>query len=223
MHTLEITQHKIAAAAKRAGREPQGVKLVAVSKGQPGDKIRAAYAAGLRAFGENYAQELLEKQAELGGLNIEWHFLGHLQTNKIGKILPVIAWLHSLDSLELAGAVQKRAQKPLPCLLEIKLAQDAAKTGLSPQAALDLIPKLKEFSNIDLRGLMTIPPWDPDPEKSRPAFRELFTLLKTVNDRYLYGKPLTELSMGMSHDFEVAIEEGATMVRIGTAIFGERK
>ncbi|MBI4124776.1 MAG: YggS family pyridoxal phosphate-dependent enzyme [Deltaproteobacteria bacterium] len=222
MKTLSSIQQKITAAAKRAGRDPQSVTLVAVSKGQPVDKIRAAYTAGLRAFGENYARELLEKQFALNTLDIEWHFLGHLQKNKVNKILPVISWLHSLDSLELAEAIQQRAEKPLACLLEINLAGEKTKTGLSPEAALDLIPKLKELANIDLRGLMTIPPQDPNPEKSRPYFRKLFLLLKTINDRYLYPKPLTELSMGMSHDFEAAIEEGATIVRIGTAIFGPR-
>ncbi|MBI4124972.1 MAG: YggS family pyridoxal phosphate-dependent enzyme [Deltaproteobacteria bacterium] len=222
MQPLKIIKQKITAAAKRAGRDPQSVALVAVSKGQPVDKIRAACAGGLRAFGENYAQELLKKQAALNTLDIEWHFLGHLQKNKVNKILPVISWLHSLDSLELAQAIHKSAEHPLQCLLEINLAGEKTKTGLAPEAALEMIPKLKEFANVDLRGLMTIPPQDPNPEKSRPYFRKLFSLLKTINDRYLYSKPLTELSIGMSYDFEIAVEEGATMVRVGTAIFGPR-
>lgn len=198
------------------------VLLVTVSKGQPLEKIKAARAAGQRDFGENHAQELIEKAAGLAGTDLCWHFLGHLQTNKLNKVLPLIAWLHSLDSFDLAQAIQKRAKAPLPCLLEIKLSREKTKTGLPSEAALALIPKLKDLDNIDLRGLMTIPPLDPDPEKSRPYFRQLFSLLKTINGRYLYSKPLTELSMGMSRDFEIAIEEGATMVRIGTAIFGER-
>lgn len=199
------------------------VRLVAVSKGQSIEKIIEAAGLGQKDFGESYAQELLEKQAVLKNLGIQWHFLGHLQKNKVNKVLGAIDWLHSLDSLSLAQAIQQRATQPLRCLLQVQMVPGTfLKTGLSPETALDLIPKLRELSNIELRGLMTMPPWDPDPEKSRPFYRKLFTLLKQINDRYLYQKPLAELSMGMSHDFAVAIEEGATMVRIGTAIFGPR-
>lgn len=191
------------------------VSLIAVSKGQPVEKIQAAIEAGQRDFGENYAQELVEKASLLAKENLTWHFLGHLQKNKVNKVLGFISWLHSLDSFELAEAIQKRGTKPLKCLLEINCAKEETKTGLTPKEALALIPKLVPLTNIDLKGLMTMSP--------SSTFKELTLLLKEINERYLYPKPLTELSMGMSSDFEVAIEEGATMVRIGTAIFGARQ
>ncbi len=204
MKTLQQVQRKI----------PKSVRLIAVSKGQPVERIREVLAAGQRDFGENYVQELVEKGAALAGEKMEWHFVGHLQKNKVGKVLGIISWLHSLDSLELAEVIQKRAVAPLKCLLEINLADEKSKTGLSKEEALALIPQLKAFDKIDLKGLMTISPVD--------HFKELFSLLKAINQRYLYPRPLTELSMGMSGDFETAIKEGATMVRIGSAIFGER-
>lgn len=197
-------------------------RLIAVSKGQSLEKIAAAYRAGQRDFGENYVQELLEKAGSLVGRKIEWHFLGHLQRNKVGKVLEVIHWLHSLDSWELAKVIDAKAETPLKCLLEIKLSPEKSKSGLAPKEALALIPKLSELSKIELKGLMTIPPHSENREDSRPYFRQLALLLKEINDRSLYKEPLTELSMGMSGDYEVAVEEGATMVRLGTAIFGER-
>lgn len=191
------------------------VRLIAVSKGQAVDKIQAAIEAGQRDFGENYAQELAEKASLLTKENLTWHFLGHLQKNKVNKVLQFITWLHSLDSFELAEAIHKKASKPLNCLLEINCAKEETKTGLTPTEAFELIDKLIPLTNIDLRGLMTMSP--------SSYFKELSLLLKTINERYLYPRPLTELSMGMSGDFEVAIEEGATMVRIGTAIFGTKQ
>ena len=199
--------------------EEKNVRLIAVSKGQSLEKIKAALQAGQKDFGENYAQELIEKASALAGEKagekIEWHFLGHLQKNKVAKVLGVIEWLHSLDSLELAEAIHKRGQAPLKCLLEINLAEEKTKTGLSPQEALELIPQLAPLTNIDLKGLMTMSP--------SIYFKKLFSLLQEINQRYLYPRPLTELSMGMSSDFEAAIKEGATMVRLGTAIFGSRE
>ena len=212
---IKEIKERIGAAAQKSGRNPQAICLVAVSKGQNIEKIQQAVALGQIDFGENYAQELLEKAPLLNQSNIHWHFLGHLQKNKLGKVLPLIEWLHSLDSFELAQAIDKKATKPLKCLLEMILSSETTKSGLSVEQALEIIPKLKELSNIDLRGLMTMAP--------HPYFKKLFELLKTINQRYLYPKPLTELSMGMSDDFEGAIEEGATIVRVGTAIFGERK
>lgn len=194
---------------------PKNILLIAVSKGQPIAKIKEAILEGQNDFGENYAQELEEKAQVLAGEKIEWHFLGHLQRNKLKKVLPYIEWLHSLDSYALAEAIHQRIAKPLKCLLEINLAKEETKTGLKPKEAMELIPKLIPLTNIDLKGLMTMAP--------ATHFPELFLLLKRINERYLYPRPLTELSMGMSGDFESAIEAGATMVRIGTAIFGERK
>lgn len=224
MNTLKIVRQKAEEAAKRARRDPQSIQLIAVSKGQPLEKIQEAIQAGQSDFGENYAQELLEKIAQLQKTaTVRWHFLGHLQRNKVKKIVEPIEWLHALDSLSLAEQIQIKRTTPLKCLLEIKFSEEETKTGLSVKNALDLIPKLKNLDRIDLQGLMTIPPLNANPENSRPYFKKLFQLLQEINKRGLYLKMLTELSMGMSHDFEVAIEEGSTMVRVGTAIFGERK
>lgn len=215
------------AAARQTDRDPQSVRLIAVSKGQPIEKIREAAAKGQKDFGENYAQELAQKAAALkmesGEEKISWHFLGHLQKNKLGKVLGVIDWLHSLDSFSLAEAIEKRAAKKLNSLLEIKFCDEISKTGLPPEAALQLIPKLNAFEKIELKGLMTMAPLSAGPNEARLVFRKLFELFKTINQRYLYKKALTELSMGMSGDFETAIEEGATMVRIGEALFGKRE
>lgn len=190
------------------------VRLVAISKGQSIEKLKAAIAAGQTEFGENYAQELLTKQIELRKAKIVWHFVGHLQKNKVKKVLGIISWLHSLDSFALAEQIQKNALEPLKCLLEINLAKEETKTGLTPKETLELIPKLIPLTKIDLKGLMTMAP--------SPCFKELVLLLQEINERRLYKNPLTELSMGMSNDFEAAIAAGATMVRIGTALFGKR-
>lgn len=223
MTSLQTIQKRIQAACHRANRNPHEIKLIAVSKGHPIEKIDPIYQAGQRAFGENYVQELLEKQVILHGKKIEWHFLGHLQKNKISKIIDRIDWLHSLDSLKLACSIHKKSEIPLKSLLEIKLAAESGKTGLSPQEAIDLFPKFMALQKIDIRGLMTIPPAGQNPNTARQYFKELFSLLKEINKRYAPEKPLTELSMGMSSDFEIAIEEGSTMVRIGEAIFGKRE
>lgn len=222
MKELQILRSQIEKVAQQTGRDPKIIRLVAVSKGQPLEKMKEAYAQGQKAFGENYVQEWLAKKEKLEELKIEWHFLGHLQRNKVGRVANQIDWLHSLDSWDLAKVLQEKLKKPLPTLLEIKLSADPNKTGLLPEEALGLMPKLKELSNIDLRGLMTIPNVEATPLHTRETFQKLFKLLKEINQRYLYPKALTELSMGMSHDFEIAIEEGATMIRIGEALFGPR-
>lgn len=222
MKELQSLQSKIEKRAQQTGRDPKIIRLIAVSKGQPLEKMKEAYTAGQRAFGENYVQEWLAKKEKLEELKIEWHFLGHLQRNKVGRVANQIDWLHSLDSLSLARVLQEKLERPLPTLLEIKLSADPYKTGLLPEEAFELVPKLKELSNIDLKGLMTIPDVEATPLQTRETFQKLFRLLKEINQRYLYPNPLTELSMGMSHDFEMAIEEGATMIRIGEALFGPR-
>lgn len=226
MIDLDHVRQKMAAAARRCGRDPERLRLIAVSKGQPIEKMRAAFAQGQKDFGENYAQELLEKtaafQTEREGGKFLWHFLGHLQKNKLPKILEGIDWLHSLDSFSLAQAIEKRSGKKLNALLEIKFSEEISKTGLPPDAALQLLPKLNAFEKLEVKGLMMMAPQGAGPEEARPAFQKLFQLLQTINEKGLYKNPLTELSMGMSSDFEAAIEEGATMVRIGEALFGKR-
>lgn len=214
MTNLEEIRRRIQIAAQKSGRNGGDILLIAVSKGQSASKIVEALRHGQTDFGENYVQEMMEKMDNLENEKLDWHFIGHLQTNKVGKIIDRIAWLHSLDSLKLAEAIQKKRSSPLKCLLEINLKDEKSKTGLSKEAAPELISKLGEFSNIDLKGFMTMAP--------HSHFRKCMLFLQEINERHLYRKPLTELSMGMSDDFEEAIAEGATMVRIGESIFGKR-
>lgn len=223
MKNLEAIRQRIAKACRTSNRSPDLVRLIAVGKGQPVEKLEALRQSGQISFGENYGQELAAKAEALRNTGIEWHFLGHLQTNKINRLLPHIAWLHSLDSLQLAEELDKRAARKLNVLLEICFGNEPSKTGLSAEEALQLLPELNRFQNLEVRGFMTIPPQTTSPEETRPYFCQLFELLKESNSGYLYRFPLTELSMGMSGDFEIAIAEGATMVRIGRSLFGERK
>jgi pyridoxal phosphate enzyme (YggS family) len=216
---LQTITEKIRHAAKDCE-----VRLVAVSKTVSTQRIYEAYEAGVRAFGENRIQEALPKIAELAHLNIEWHFIGHLQTNKAKDAVRNFSWIQSIDSLKLLNYVEKEAakqQKPINALLELNLGNEESKSGLSHDAEL---PQLLEASRTlewtKIRGFMIIPPLYEDVEKVRPYFRKLRELKERWQSEY---PELTELSMGMSHDFEVAIQEGATMVRIGSNIFGSRK
>jgi pyridoxal phosphate enzyme (YggS family) len=219
---IASVRERIVRAAERAGRSPESVKLVAVSKRQPADSVREAYRLGLRAFGENYAQELVSKAAEVGHLpGIEWHMIGHLQTNKARLVAPVITVLHTVDSTYLAVEIGKRAAKlarRLDVLIEVNVAKDPAKSGCSPTELQSIIDAVRAAPSLALRGLMTMPPHTDDPEQARPFFAGLRAL------QTLHGgvATLPDLSMGMSHDLESAIAEGASIVRVGTAIFGER-
>lgn len=213
---------RIESAAYKARRDSSPIKLVAVSKTKSATAIREAYEAGQRIFGENYAQEMKEKAQELAGLDIEWHFIGHLQKNKAKIVAPVAACIETIDSVELAEALSRRTDRRIPCLIEVNTGGETAKSGVAPDIACDLARAVLGMQNLSLCGLMTIPPFDPDPEKSRPYFKQLRALLDSLNLKIPMKVPLRELSMGMSHDFETAIEEGATIVRVGTAIFGER-
>lgn len=218
---LEIVQKRIRGAAARAGRDPASIALVAVSKTQPAAAIREAFEAGQRLFGENYAQELRDKAEELKDLGIAWHFIGHLQRNKAKVVAPVAACMESVDSLDLARELARRAPARLRCLIEVNIGGEGSKSGIAPEGVAELARGIRALENLDLAGLMIVPPYDADPEKSRPYFRKI-RLLRDELAR-THGPALPELSMGMSHDVEVAIEEGATIVRIGTAIFGERE
>jgi len=212
----------MAAAAERSGRSPESIILVAVSKLKPAILIRKAFEAGQRVFGENYAQEMRDKAKELEDLDIDWHFIGHLQKNKAKYVAPAVSLVETVDSVELAEVLDRRATGPLNCLIEINVGGELSKAGTDENNFIEVAKHIESLSNLKLRGLMTIPPYDPDPEKSRPYFRKLRELLCRMNDELEPSEPFSELSMGMSHDFEVAIEEGATIVRVGTAIFGER-
>jgi len=201
---------------------PSNVQLIAVSKKQSIEKIREVLQSGHTVFGENYVQELVEKATTLQEEKIEWHMLGHLQKNKINKVLPYISFLHSLDSVELAQQLEKRLTSTLPCYLEINIDNEASKSGVSPKDVEKIVKSISTLQKVKLVGLMTIPPEVEENEASRPYFRQLRLLRDQINESNLLAEPLTELSMGMSHDYPIAIEEGATIVRIGTAIFGER-
>jgi pyridoxal phosphate enzyme (YggS family) len=219
-------RERIAAACARAGRRPEEVRVIAISKTFPAELIRQAYEAGLRDFGENRVQEAAGKRPALSDLTATWHLVGHLQSNKAKPARELFQWIHSVDSLRLAEKLDKVAEsrgERLPVLLEVNLAGEVAKTGTEPSAVAALAEELSRLDTLELRGLMVIPPFLEEPEMVRPYFRRLRELAKEVAARDLPNVSVQELSMGMSHDFEVAIEEGATMVRIGTAIFGPRE
>lgn len=213
---LARVQERVARAAERAGRRPDGVLLIGVSKTVDVARIRAAVAAGVTTLGENRVQEAKSKIAELGRL-AAWHLIGHLQTNKVKDALDLFDLIHSLDRLELARELERRAAaqgRVADALLQVNVAAEASKGGVAPDAVGETLDLIGKLGHVRVRGLMTIPPEVERPEESRPWFRRLRELAER------HGLP--ELSMGMSGDFEVAIEEGATMVRVGTAIFGPR-
>lgn len=211
---LAQIEARIARAAERSGRARRDIRLIGVSKRQPLARLEAAWAAGLRAFGENYAQELGAKAGHPPLARAEWHFIGHLQRNKVKLVLPYATWIHGLDCVALAEVIERRATKPISCLMEVNIAGEPNKHGVAPDDVTQLVEALQGCSHVQLKGLMCMPPPVDTPETNRPHFHRLATLAKTLG--------LAELSMGMSDDFEMAIEEGATMVRIGTAIFGDR-
>jgi len=223
---LQAVLEQAFCAAKRAGRDPKTVKLVAVSKSKPAGMIEEAHRAGLKTFGENYVREFLEKYRKLLPYELRWHFVGHLQRRKVKEIIGKVQLVHSLDSFPLAHEIEKRAAEKnivQKCLLEINIAGEGTKTGIAPDEAASLLREISLLPHLEVTGLMGLPPPFDDPEKSRPFFTELRELKNEINIRKIYPTELTELSMGMSHDFEVAIEEGATYIRVGTAIFGERE
>ncbi|MFY9976634.1 MAG: YggS family pyridoxal phosphate-dependent enzyme [Candidatus Sulfotelmatobacter sp.] len=225
---LAAVGERISAAARRGGRRADEIALMAVGKTQPSDRIRQAYAAGQRLFGENRIQEFAEKAKSLADLtDAEWHMIGHLQTNKAPKAVELFRAVDSVDSVKLAEKLDFTARKigkKIEILIEINVGGEAAKSGVSADShefekLLVLSPRLEALS---IRGLMTVPPFTEDPESARPYFRKLRQLRDTIAARKLPAVSMDELSMGMSHDFEVAIEEGSTCVRVGTAIFGAR-
>jgi pyridoxal phosphate enzyme (YggS family) len=225
---LARVRQRIADAARRAGRPPEEIALMAVTKTFPSEIIREAHAAGHRLFGENRVQEFAEKVRSLANLpGIEFHLIGHLQSNKAAKAAQIFAGIDSVDSLHLADKLNvatKNNAKRLPVLIEINVGGEAAKSGASPgspelEALLSAAPRLE---HLDFRGLMSIPPFTEDPESARLYFRSLRELRDQIAARGLPAVGMDVLSMGMSHDFEIAIEEGSTCVRVGTAIFGPR-
>lgn len=219
---LQAIRERIAAAATRCGRAPSSVDLLAVSKTFPAEVVREAVDAGQLIFGENKVQELLAK-APLLPAKLQWHLIGHLQSNKVRKILPAVQFIHSIGSLDLARGVDRIAAElglHPRVYLEINLASESSKHGFSTEQVRASLEELYTLRSLEIQGLMCIPPFNPDAAKSRPYFVQL-RLLRDELEK-LGGAPLPLLSMGMSHDFEIAIEEGSTIVRVGSAIFGER-
>jgi pyridoxal phosphate enzyme (YggS family) len=214
-------QDRIHTAALRVGRDPSSVTLVAVSKAMPVDAIRQAVEAGATILGENRVQEARDKIAALPGI-ARWHLVGHLQTNKAKFAVQLFDLIHSLDSLKLGQALDRHGQelaKPVRCLIEVNLGGEESKSGMTEDGVRPLLEAVGNLRHLRIEGLMALPPFLPDPEQMRPHFRRLRILRDKLRDE---GLAVAELSMGMTHDFEAAIEEGATLVRIGTAIFGPR-
>jgi hypothetical protein len=219
---------RIAAAARRAARSPDEITLMGVSKTFPADRIREAYTAGLRVFGENKVQEFAPKAEALRDLrDAEWHMIGHLQTNKAARAAELFGSVDSVDSVRMAEKLNASAQttkKLLSILIEINVGGEQAKSGVRPDSdeLEQILQGAPRWVNLKIQGLMTVPPYTEDPEGSRPYFRQLHQIRDKIAARALPRVGTAVLSMGMSHDFEVAIEEGATCIRVGTAIFGER-
>ena len=221
---LKTVKDKIAHAALRAGRNPQDVQLVAVSKTVSGEPIKQAIEAGVTILGESYIQEARKKIGELGKA-VRWDFIGHLQSNKISYAVDLFEVIHSIDRLSLAQALSTRAakkRKTLRVLVQVNISGEGAKSGIDTGRVNALVSHIASLPNLTLEGLMTMPPYFTDPEKARPYFVALRKLRDTLMAEQGNRIDLKELSMGMSGDFEVAVEEGATLVRVGTAIFGER-
>ncbi len=213
-------------AAKRAGRSPDDVTLIAISKTHPAETVAAGLAAGITHLGENRVQEAAAKIEQLGRSAARWHLVGHLQTNKASRAVKLFDFIHSLDSIDLAQRLERSCEQAdraeLQVLIQIDLGKEETKTGVDPEQLPDLLQALKTCSRVKLIGLMTLPPYFENPDCARPFFKTLRELRDELQAAGHFGDRAGELSMGMSHDFEIAIQEGATMVRVGTAIFGAR-
>lgn len=217
-------QERIRTAAERCGRDPRSVRLVAVSKTQPVEAIIAASGAGQRIFGENYVQELLDKAGKAPE-TAEWHFIGSLQSNKVKYIAGLVSLIHSVDRISLAREIDRQWQrtgKVCDILLQVNISGEETKSGTTAAGVIELAREAAALPHLRIRGLMTMPPFFDEPERARPYFRELRRLAGVIRAEDIPGVSMDELSMGMSGDFEVAVEEGATLVRVGSAIFGER-
>jgi PLP dependent protein len=221
---LSLIRSQIDAACSRTGRSSNEVSLVAVSKKKPAADIDAAAAAGQLLFGENYVQEFIDKRLQVEH-PVEWHFIGALQSNKVKYLAEHVSLIHSVDRYSLATEIDRQASKrqtPANILLQVNLGQEASKAGTTAAALKELVRQIAPMDHVRIRGLMCLPPYLADPEQVRPYFRELRNLARQIRELDLPQVEMKELSMGMSHDFPVAIEEGATLIRVGTAIFGER-
>jgi PLP dependent protein len=223
---LQRINRRIADAAIGCGRDPQSVRLVAVSKTVDAQRVAEAIIAGVTIVGENYIQEARDKFNALIDRPVEWHFIGHLQSNKAKYAVRMFDLIHSVDSLKLAIALDQAAKKngkQQDVLIQVNISGEESKSGTTQNNAVDLIQEAGRLEHICIRGLMTMPPYYDEPELARPFFHQLARLRERIADQHIPGVTMDELSMGMTGDFEVAVEEGATLVRIGTAIFGSRQ
>lgn len=221
---LAQVEKNICQACERAGRDRSEVTLITVSKTNPVTSLREAMDCGVRIFGENKVQEMLEKQQELPE-DIQWHMIGHLQRNKVKYIMGKVALIHSVDSLRLAQEISKEAVKQgtqEDILVEINVAEESSKFGITTSEAIQLVEDISQLPNVHIKGLMTIAPFVDDPEENREVFRALKKLSVDIDRKNIDNVTMNVLSMGMTNDYQVAIEEGATMVRVGTGIFGRR-
>ena len=221
---LENVEQKIQAACERSGRNRSEVTLIAVSKTKPAEMVQEAYDLGIRLFGENKVQEIMDK-SEVLPADIHWHMIGHLQRNKVKYIVDKVAMIHSVDSLRLAETIEKEAEKKdvvVPILIEVNVAQEESKFGLKPEEVLPFIEQIASFPHIQIKGLMTIAPYVENAEENREIFRELKKLSVDIAAKNINNVTMSVLSMGMTGDYMVAVQEGATMVRVGTGIFGAR-
>lgn len=221
---LEQVRKNIDEACRMAGRDPKEVTLIAVSKTKPVSMLKEAYDAGARCFGENKVQEIMDKHPQLPE-DIQWHMIGHLQRNKVKYIVDKVSMIHSVDSLRLAQTIEQEAAKHnvcVPVLLEVNVAQEESKFGLKMDEVLPLIETIADFPHIKVQGLMTIAPYVENAEDNRDFFRQLKKLSVDIEAKNINNVSMSVLSMGMTGDYQVAVQEGATMVRVGTGIFGER-
>ena len=224
---FEDVRVRVHTAARRAGRLPEDITLVAITKTHPAETVRAALAVGMCEFGENRVQEAAAKIAEIGRARARWHLVGHLQTNKARRAVKLFDCIHSLDSVDLAERLDQMCEAEgraeLQVLIQVDLGGEATKTGIDPRQLPDLLSAVRNCQRLRLTGLMTLPPYFENPDCARPYFKTLRELRDELRQQKHFGEGGGELSMGMSHDVEIAIEEGATIVRVGTAIFGERR
>ena len=222
---LSDVRERIRRAAEACGRPASAVRLIAVGKTFPAEAILAAAAAGVTDIGENYIQEARDKHGLLKALPVRWHFIGHLQTNKVRYAVRMFDLIHTVDSFRLAAEIDRCAhllERVQPVLIQVNIAGEATKSGVPPEKALPLVQEIATLQSVRVKGLMTMPPYFNDPERVRPYFAELRRLRDRIRESAVRHVRMDELSMGMTGDFEAAIAEGATMLRIGTAIFGER-
>ena len=222
---LADIRSRMEAACLRSGRDPGGVRLVGVTKTVPVDRVREGVEAGITILGENYIQEAAGKIEAFSGMQISWHFIGHLQSNKARVAADCCDWVETVDRDSLAKELNRQVLKrgrTMPVLIQVNVGDEVSKSGVSPEGLLQLFRAVSQYEGLEVRGLMALPPYLENPEDVRPYFQMLRRLLGELRQEAPHPELLTELSMGMSHDFEVAIEEGATLIRVGTALFGSR-